>query len=45
MKVAWGEGAGSGISHSVILQNWDEVRDQLVRSEALPGTDLVRTLQ
>src|SRR5206468_785164 len=34
-----------GAAQASILQSWDEVRDQLVRSESLPGADLVRTLQ
>lgn len=34
-----------GRDQSAILQSWDEVRDELVRSEALPEADLVRTLQ
>ena len=34
-----------GSSQSAISRDWDEVRDGLVRSEALPGADLVRTLQ
>jgi hypothetical protein len=34
-----------GSSQSAIFRNWDEVRDRLVRSEALPGADLVRILQ
>jgi hypothetical protein len=34
-----------GSDQSEISRNWDQVRDQFVRSEALPGTDLVRTLQ
>src|SRR5215475_7414523 len=28
-----------------ISRNWDQVRDRFVRTEALPGADLVRTLQ
>jgi hypothetical protein len=32
-------------SESAIVRNWDEVRDGLVRSERLPGADLVRVLQ
>ncbi len=34
-----------GSSQSAILQSWDAVRDDLVRSEAHPGVDLVRVLQ
>jgi hypothetical protein len=34
-----------GSSESAIVRNWDEVRDGLVRSEGLPGADLVRVLQ
>lgn len=34
-----------GSDQSAVLRNWDEVRDQLVRAEAVPGADLVRTLQ
>jgi hypothetical protein len=34
-----------GHSQAAIFRSWDEVRDRLVRSEAPPGTDLVRTLQ
>ena len=34
-----------GISQPAIFGNWDQVRDSLVRSEARPGVDLVRTLQ
>ena len=34
-----------GTPQSAIFQNWEEVRDGLVRSEALPSPDLVRILQ
>jgi len=34
-----------GCSEAAILRSWDAVRDELVRSEALPGVDLVRVLQ
>jgi len=34
-----------GISEAAILQSWDAVRDDLLRSEALPGVDLVPVLQ
>jgi hypothetical protein len=34
-----------GSDQSAIARSWDEVRDELVRSEALPGAELVRTLQ
>jgi len=34
-----------GRERSAILQRWEEVRDELVRSQALPAADLVRTLQ
>jgi hypothetical protein len=34
-----------GRDQSAIFRNWDEVRDLIVRAEALPGADLVRTLQ
>jgi hypothetical protein len=34
-----------GRDQSAILRSWDEVRDELMRSEAPPGADLVRTLQ
>jgi len=34
-----------GADQAAILRSWDEVREQLVRAESLPGADLVRTLQ
>src|SRR5262249_60096647 len=34
-----------GSDQPTILRGWDEVRDQLVRSEAAPGQDLVHALQ
>ena len=34
-----------GRSEAAILRSWDAVRDELVRSEARPGVDLVRVLQ
>ena len=34
-----------GSDQATILRSWDEVRDQLVRSEAAPGADLAHTLQ
>jgi len=34
-----------GRPEAAILQSWDAVRDELVRSEALPGVDLVPVLQ
>src|SRR5262245_2347277 len=34
-----------GADQAAILRSWDDVRDQLVRSESPPGVDLVRTLQ